>query len=55
MNEAKELYEKQKPKKWIIVAIGIVAAIALGYWIPWMVAKATNASYSRASLDVIMK
>jgi predicted acylesterase/phospholipase RssA len=39
----------------VVVALFFLCGCILGYWVPFLVAKVTSASYDRSSMDKIMK
>ena len=55
MCEAEEEYDKNRPKKWVVFAIGLLIGFILGIEIPKWSSFLLNAKYSRGSLDQIMK
>ena len=53
--QARSAYERNAPKQWIVLALGLILGAVIGTVLPSLVNKLTHSLYSRTSLDSIMK
>lgn len=54
MGEAEKSYTASKNKKWIIVAIGAMFGVVLGYVLPTIYSALQSSKYDRSSMENVM-
>lgn len=52
--EARLLYERQMPRRWVVFIVFLIVGGALGYYAPYITNFLAVAMYDRQSLDAIM-
>jgi len=55
LKEQEDAYEKNRPKKWALVGVGLAIGACLGLWIPYIYKFATNTLFDRSGIESLLK
>jgi len=55
LEEKEEKYEKNRPKKWALVGVGLAIGACLGLWIPDIYKFATNTLFDRSGIESLLE
>lgn len=55
LKEKEDEYEKNRPKKWGMVGLGLAIGACLGLWIPDIYKFATNTLFDRSGIESLLE